>query len=375
MKVLNLLTGGEIGGIEVLCKDIGLRAPYENMFCFVTCEGPVYNQMKELGLSVYSAVGGRKFSIPKLKKLTALAKDYDVIAVHHGDPYLNLYYYLLSKICRHKKYVRIMHSCFEEKRDSDYYYSQIKSFMSKLLLKKAIECSDACIFVSEAGLKTHLKAFSNLSKKSSYVVYNGIGVEKIERGRRNVPQRKEPINIIYVGRLHKVKGLSLLLDAIAILKEKYNIKLTIVGDGLEWEPLHEQTEILKISEIVFFEGQKDDVIPYLENADIFVYPSVCEEVFGISIVEAMAFGLICIANRVGGIPEIIQDGVNGFLTEEKSTEGIADALRKAINIGKEEEASMRSAAKETAERFSIENTVAWLTEVLEKTVASPNKKA
>ena len=361
MKVLNLLTGGEIGGIEVLCKDIGLLAPYENMFCFLTCEGPIYNQMKDLGLSVYSAVGGRKFSIRKLKKLAALAENCDLVIIHHGDPYLNLYFYLLSIIFRDKKYVRVLHSCHEGRSAN---YNRMKYLISKLLLKKAIGCSDACIFVSEAGLKSHLKVFKSLSLKRSYIVYNGVGMEKLEQGRNNIPEHKEPICILYVGRLNKVKGLSLLLDAIAILKKEYNIILTIVGDGPERENLSKQVAELDISENVYFTGQKIDIIPYLKNGDIFVYPSVWEEVFGISIVEAMAFGLICIANRVGGIPEIIQDGVNGFLTEEKSPQKIADAIRKAINLSKEEETSMRSAAKETAERFSIVNTVERMTEVL-----------
>ncbi len=366
MKVIHLLTGGEIGGIEVLCKDIGILAPYENMFCFVTCEGPIYNQMKELGLSVCSLTGGHKFSIRKLKKLTTLVKDYDVIAVHHGDPYLNLYYCLLSKIRRDKKYVRIVHSCYEGKPQN---YTQIKFFMSKMLLKKAIGCSDACIFVSKAGLKSHLKAFSNLSTKCTYVVYNGIGMEKLERGRKNISQRCESIRILFVGRLHKNKGIPLLLAAAAILKEKYNIKLTIVGDGPEWDSLHKQAEKLDIIDVVSFAGQQIDIIPYLENADIFVYPSVWEEVFGISIVEAMAFGLIPIANRVGGIPEIIRDGVNGFLTGEKSANGVKRAIENAIAIlGTEKEAEMRTLSKNTAEKFSIQNTVDNLTNVLERTL-------
>lgn len=368
MKVLNLLTGGEIGGIEVLCKDIGLLAPYENLFCFVTCEGPIFEQMKALGLQVCSVADGRKFSIRKLKRLAGLARDYDVVIVHHGDPYLNLYYRLISIIHRNKKFVRVMHSCYEGKNRD---YSVIKHWVSKALLKTAIGCSDACIFVSEAGFKSHQKAFKNLLKKCSYVVYNGIGTEKLEHGRRNEPQRRKPIRILFVGRLNKVKGVNLLLDAAAVLKKKYPIHLTLVGNGPEWEPLHRQAESLGISDIVNFAGQQIDVIPYLEEADIFVYPSVWEEVFGISIVEAMAFGLICIANQVGGIPEIIQNGVNGFLTAEKSPEGTSDAISKAINLSKEEEASMRSAAKETAERFSITNTVANMTDVLKKTVADP----
>lgn len=370
MKVMNLLTEGGIGGIEVLCKDIGSLAKYENVFCFMSGEGPIYEQMIEMGINAISLVGGCKLSIRKIKGLKKLAESCDVIIAHHGDPYLDIYFCCLKLLYPHKRYARAMHSCFSGKSDDD---GNVKYFIRKLLRKKAIDCSDACIFVSEAGRQSYLKVFRNVSHKPSYVIYNGIGMEKLEQGRKNIPKRNKPIHILYVGRLNKGKGISLLLDAVAVLKKEYNINLTVVGDGPERENLHRQAEKLNLFDNIFFIGQKIDIVPYLKNGDIFVYPSVWEEVFGIAIVEAMAFGLICIANRVGGIPEIIQDGVNGFLTSEKSREGIVDALKKAINIGEEEEASMRSAAKETAERLSIITTVSNMTDVLEKIVTVPTK--
>ena len=69
----------------------------------------------------------------------------------------------------------------------------------------------------------------------------------------------------------------------------------------------------------------------------------------------MSMGNICIANRVGGIPEIIENGVNGFLTEDSSAQGIQDALEKAIKALRENRGIIEK-AQETAKSFSIEKT-------------------
>ena len=109
--------------------------------------------------------------------------------------------------------------------------------------------------------------------------------------------------------------------------------------------LEELSKDLGIGSITTFYGQQKDVIPFLKQADIFVYPSVCQEVFGISIVEAMAFGIPCISNNIGGIPEIIENEKSGFICE--STKRIKN--NKIINISEK--------AKERAAQYSIKNTV------------------
>lgn len=368
MKVLNLLAAGNIGGIEILCKDIGALAPYDNLFCFVSDEGPIYEQMKQMKLNVESLAGRPKLSMFKLRKLIELAKTYDIIVVHHGEPFIRFYYCCLKKIYPSKKYVMTAHSCFE--KQSIYYdCGLIKTSLGRKILKATIKSTDTYIFVSKAGMESYMREFDIIPKERSFVVYNGVGTDKLERGKRNEHKTGQDIKLLYVGRLVKVKGINLLIEAVSELKKRYNIRLTVVGDGPEREPLEKQADEFGISDIVSFVGKKTDVMPYLEDADIFVYPSVWEEVFGISIVEAMAFGLITVANRVGGIPEIIQDGVNGFLTDEKSANGIVNAIKKAITVlEKDAEETVRTEAKKTAEKFSIKETIKMLQGVLEKTL-------
>lgn len=80
----------------------------------------------------------------------------------------------------------------------------------------------------------------------------------------------------------------------------------------------------------------------------------------------MSYGVPCVANRVGGIPEIIDDGVNGFITNEKSEKGVCDAIERFFamrNSGSIE--LMKDACEKTAERFSIQATVEHLKDTYE----------
>lgn len=94
MRVLNLLSSGGVGGIEQLCKNIGIYAKYENTFCFLFEEGKVYEEMKEKGEKVFSFVDKQhgKFTRNRWKMLCELANDYDIITAHHCTIALQIYY-------------------------------------------------------------------------------------------------------------------------------------------------------------------------------------------------------------------------------------------------------------------------------------------
>ena len=97
LKVLNLMTGGQVGGIETLCYNWGKYAPFQNGFAFLTERGAVYEKMLEANFDIYDLTQeGSKISLSKIRKLIMIAKDYDIVMVHHGDPILRLYYTILS---------------------------------------------------------------------------------------------------------------------------------------------------------------------------------------------------------------------------------------------------------------------------------------
>lgn len=361
MKVLHLLTAGGLGGIEILTHDIGAYSSHDNAFCFMFGTGKTYERMQSEGMKVYDLSGaGKKLSIRRFDELFKVARQYDIIVVHHGDPNLKLFYYVTVKTLK-KRGITFIHSCWDD--NLFFPNNKFKHKFGKILFQKAMDVSDKIVFVSNAGMNSYIENFK-INTLNATVIYNGIGLDKLTAGERYNKNRSQKINITYIGRIESTKGIDMLIQAFRNIQNS-NVTLNIVGTGLKLEYYKNFVKTVGLEERVVFHGPQINIIPYLEKADIFVYPSTCQEVFGISIVEAMAFGILCVANSVGGIPEVISNGVNGYLNEQCTAESLKEILTMAINKSQNhEDIHIRANAKKTAKKFTIENTCKELDELI-----------
>ncbi|MGH2511176.1 MAG: glycosyltransferase family 4 protein, partial [Candidatus Limnocylindrales bacterium] len=129
-----------------------------------------------------------------------------------------------------------------------------------------------------------------------------------------------------VARLEPEKGHPTLLEAWpAVLRAVPNAVLLIVGEGSRREELERQAAGLQITQRVVFTGRRDDVPAVTAALDVAVLPSY-REAQGLSILEAMALSRPVVASRVGGIPEVIEDGVSGLLVPPHDPEALAGAI-------------------------------------------------
>lgn len=361
MKILHLLTSGGIGGIEILCKDISAYSHYENIFCFLFGEGSIYYQMKEAGKTVYSLHDNKKISITKFKKLKKISKDCDIVVVHHDDPFLQMHYLALMRAFPNKKYISMVHHCYDPVADN-LGYGVVKRTIKHHVTKSMFRNSNKLIFVSKAGMISY-QGHYNLNKSKISVVYNGVGDRFITNG-KNVKKHDDGIiRLLYVGRLVELKGVNTLIDILPDIMKQKNVFMDIVGDGPCRSDLESKVKSFGINDKVSFHGFMNDVTPFLSSADIFIYPSKTE-IFGISLVEAMAYKCVCVANNVGGIPEIINDGENGFLNKSNTREGLEESVLKAIEVIQSKERNlMMNTARTTAEGFTIDKTVRELEKV------------
>lgn len=159
---------------------------------------------------------------------------------------------------------------------------------------------------------------------------------KVFRLRKNGEKKKTELGInkgnvviLYVGRLEKIKGLEYLVEtAKQLLKEYNHLTFVFAGEGTLRQKYEEMTR--SIRENVMFLGFRSDVYQLMNAADIFVLPSR-SEAHPISVLEAKACGLPVIASKVGGVPEIVRDGVNGRCVKPKSVEKLTEALRELID--------------------------------------------
>ena len=357
-KVLHLLAGGGAGGIELLCEQIGLRGKAQHEFCFMFGMGEIADRMQNEGLKVYD-LGG--FSAPlKLKELVALTKKnkYDAVVVHHEGVGTYFLYRWLMKLCKGPKYIKYLHCSFEDK----FFYTgnKRKDRMHYSLLSKVIKESDALIAVSEFTGQSYVREFG-ISEDKIKVVYNGIDIP----GEVKAGQAGDSTGLLYVGRLVDVKGVDVLIDALGLLKDSRRLHLDILGDGPARAQLEEKVKNLGLSDTVTFHGVQLNKAPFFEKASVFIYPPVCQEAFGISIIEAMAQGLICVASNVGGIPEIITNEKQGILFEAGNPKALAEAIEKAVSIlesDKKDEFQKEAIAR--AGFFTIEKSVEGLENLL-----------
>ena len=173
-------------------------------------------------------------------------------------------------------------------------------------------------------------------RRDVQVVANGVDTECFVPGPRDPALRASwgvpagaPV-VMSVGRLIGWKGLRIIIEAVARISEAHYL---VVGEGSERSRLAEQAGRLGVQERVHFLGgiDHDNLPPLLREADIFVQPSIGEEAFGITVIEAMSSGLAVVASRNGGMLEIITDGENGVLAPVGDVDAWHRALTELLN--------------------------------------------
>lgn len=169
----------------------------------------------------------------------------------------------------------------------------------------------------------------------------------------------------YTGRLSEGKGFHLLLEALIYLNER-NIyaELVVAGnfvDDAYRERIQGMIQDADLRHAVHFLGYQDDLKPVYESIDVLVVPSI-NEPFGRVVIEAMLQQVPCIAANTGGIPEMIEDGVTGFLYPPQEPETLAQLLTELMETPWKLETIRENARRMVYERFNIETQVRMLDE-------------
>jgi glycosyltransferase involved in cell wall biosynthesis len=144
-----------------------------------------------------------------------------------------------------------------------------------------------------------------------------------------------PLRVISVGHLSQVKGYPLLIEAVYHLRKRgRRVELTIVGEGVCRRELEEFIARFDLETLVYLAGacNHDRIPELLARSDVFALSSFLEGV-PVVLMEAMAMGLPCVATRITGIPEIIDDGLDGLLVPPGSAECLADAIERLAEDG------------------------------------------
>lgn len=236
-------------------------------------------------------------------------------------------------------------------RTQHIHYPENPSFMAQLAYRKWTDL----IICNSNFIKENLEK-AGVNPELLRVVHNGIDFNRMKGSpcfERN--DSLENIRIGCVGSLFATKGHEYLIKAFPKVIEKFpGSKLIIVGDGQERQKLESLAYSLGIKKKVEFMGECRDIPEILSQWDIAVVPSVWNEPFGLVCVEAMYAGIPLVATKVGGIPEIVEDGVTGILVPPKDDDAIAKAIINLLENRNLRETLAANARKRVQDHFSAD---------------------
>ncbi len=235
---------------------------------------------------------------------------------------------------------------------NDRSYSEIVAF--------SIQQSDVVTAVS-ASLRA--STYAELSVSRDIMVIPNFLDCTVHRRRPRAELRKrftggdEATRIVtHVSNFRPVKRIDLVMSIFDRIRHEVPARLLLVGDGPEHALAYRMAKELGITSIVHPVGAQEEVVPLLSISDVFLLPSA-QESFGLAALEAMACEVPVVASRVGGLPEVIEDGISGFL---HAPEAIEDMARSAIALLKDDalhERVSRAACRRVREHFCVERVV------------------
>ena len=224
------------------------------------------------------------------------------------------------------------------------------------LAKKAKAFVDRDIFLIPNGIDT--ECFKPMEKNLALAESLGLegGKRKEERSGEWKVESGVPV-VGFVGELREKKGLATLLSAYAQINKKQPASLLIVGEVREGEDKKWFDEFLQsnpnLKIIVTGYISHNDLPSYYSLMDVFVHPSLRDGMPN-AVLEAMACGKTVIATPVGGVKDVIVDGVNGLLVNVNDAEGLAEKVAEALSQPEKRETVGRSAREAIVRQFTLE---------------------
>lgn len=210
-----------------------------------------------------------------------------------------------------------------------------KSFVDNLF-KKKLQNASFIVAISEYNKRLLVEKY-NIEKEKIHIIRCGVEKRIFKDVDEQKIENKEPL-IVSVGRLTEKKGFKYLLESLKLLNEKgLKFCAEIIGDGEDRELLKMLTKNFNLNDKVVLRGEMSnkEVISAVKQSDLFVLPSIITESGdkdGIPVVlmEAMALGVPVVSTNISGIPELIDNEVNGLLVAEKDSAALAEAIESLI---------------------------------------------
>ncbi|WP_153732236.1 N-acetyl-alpha-D-glucosaminyl L-malate synthase BshA [Sporosarcina obsidiansis] len=192
-------------------------------------------------------------------------------------------------------------------------------------------------------------------------IYNFIDEEKYYP--RNDQELRNELGIssderilIHISNFRKVKCIPDIIESFQLIRQQHDVKLLLVGEGPEKFDLEQYVETIGLQDDVLFLGKRDDLPELLSISDVMLLLSE-KEAFGLVLLEAFACGIPAVATAIGGIPEVVEDGYNGFLVQFGDIQAVAERVSRLLTDDTLYQQMKNNAIRTVRDQFSSEQIV------------------
>ncbi|MBI5416707.1 N-acetyl-alpha-D-glucosaminyl L-malate synthase BshA [Candidatus Poribacteria bacterium] len=270
----------------------------------------------------------------------------DILHVHYAIPHSTSAYLAREMTgCKNTKIITTLHGTDIRLLGLDPSYRDITRF--------SIEKSDGITAVSEYLKEVTIQQL-NVSSPIK-VIYNFVDIDKF-KSIENKSCKNKPKIITHISNFRPIKNLPHIIQSFFLIQQKIPARLQLVGDGPERHKAECLVKTLKIQNHVDFLGERDDIENILGISDLLLLLSESES-FGLAAIEAMSAGVPVIATNVGGLPEIIKSGKNGYLVETGDISKTCELALKILKDNKLQNQMRTYARKFVKAKFSLDKIV------------------
>jgi len=328
-RILHVTYDMRIGGTEMVIKNIIDGCDTEqfdmSVLCIESPLGPFAVELQKDNIQFFELNRRPGFDTKLISKIHQIIRinNVDIIHCHQYTPWV---YGVIAAALTKTKVIFTEHGRF---------YPDSSTWKRKLINPILNLFTDQVTAISNAT-KTALTEFENIPQKSINVIYNGItslqiDLEKVQKIRAElaIPANHKILGTI--ARFDPIKNHSMMLNAFAqVLKQQPKTILVIVGDGEERDNIENCIALLGISNKVILTGYNSKPVNYLALMDVYLLSSFSEGT-SMTLLEAMSLSKPCVVTDVGGNPEVIINGKNGFVTPNNDVGKFAQGILKMIN--------------------------------------------
>ncbi|MDM1503715.1 N-acetyl-alpha-D-glucosaminyl L-malate synthase BshA [Myroides marinus] len=350
------------GGSGVVATELGLELAKRNHEVhFITYSQPVRLALlnpnifyHEVNVPEYPLFHYQPYELALSSKLVDMVKLFkiDVLHVHYAIPHAYAGYMakqMLKEQGINLPMITTLHGTDITLVGNHPNYKSAVSF--------SINNSDYVTSVSESLKQSTHCLFG--TEKDIHVIPNFIEVKELDCEdtpcKRSAMASKDEVIITHISNFRKVKRIEDVVSVFYGIQKEMPAKLMLVGDGPEKERAERQAMELGIYDKIIFFGNSNEIEHILSYSDLFLLPSETES-FGLAALEAMAMGVPVISSNTGGLPEVNEPGVSGYLSNVGDVE---DMVANALKILKDQDTlcKFKEQAREVAKKFSIDKVV------------------